>query len=121
VTPLTHTFELASFTVRNGEQEALIAERPAMIAALEHRFPGFIAAWLTREDDESWLDIVLWRTRTDAKKAAEEINDVPEARAWFRHIAESRGVRHVEVVHEQEVVTIGSSLGHAPRGRTRTP
>jgi hypothetical protein len=26
---------------------------------------------------------------------------VAEARSWFRHIAESYGLRHVEVVHEQ--------------------
>jgi hypothetical protein len=121
VTSPTLTFELASFTVRAGEQEALVAERPAMIAALRDRFPGFVAAWLTKADDGSWLDLVLWRTRDDAENAAEEIGDVPEARAWFRHIAESRGVRHVEVVDEQEVVTMRSPLAHAPRGPTHTP
>jgi hypothetical protein len=100
VSPPTLTFEFASFTVRDGDEEALISERPMMIAALKERFPAFIAAWLTREDDGSWLDVVLWRSREEAEEAAQQIHDVPEASAWFRHIAESRGLRHVEVVHE---------------------
>ena len=100
MSPPTLTFEFASFTVRDGDEEALISERPMMIAALKERFPAFIAAWLTREDDGSWLDVVLWRSREEAEEAAQQIHDVPEASAWFRHIAESRGLRHVEVVHE---------------------
>jgi hypothetical protein len=40
VTPPTPTFELASFTVREGEEEALVSERPMMIAALRDRFPA---------------------------------------------------------------------------------
>jgi hypothetical protein len=39
---------------------ALMAGRPAMVRALAGRFPGCPAAYLTREDDGSWLDIVPW-------------------------------------------------------------
>jgi hypothetical protein len=69
-----------------------------MVTALRRAFPGALAAWLTRQDDGSWLDVVLWRSRDEAEDAAARIDEVPEARAWFRHIAESRGLRHVEVV-----------------------
>jgi hypothetical protein len=111
VTPPTPTFELASFTVREGEEEALVSERPMMIAALRDRFPAFIAAWLTKEDNGSWLDVVLWRSREEAEQAAQQINDLPEARAWFRHIAASHGLRHVQVVHEEELG--GDRAAHA--------
>jgi hypothetical protein len=94
------TFEIAAFTVRPEEEEALLRERPEMIAALKAAFPGALAAWLTREDDGSWLDVILWRSREEAEEAASKIEQVPEARRWFRHIAESKGVRHVEVAHE---------------------
>ena len=97
---MTLTLELAAFTIRNGAEPALLAERPGMLTALQQTFPGALAAWLTRQDDGSWLDIVLWRSREEAEDAARRIHDVPEAEHWFRHIAESKGQRHVEVAHE---------------------
>jgi hypothetical protein len=94
------TFELATFTVREGAESALLSERPEMIAALRQAFPAALAAWLTRQDDGTWLDVILWRGREEAEEAARRIGEVPEANRWFRHIAESKGLRHVEVAHE---------------------
>ena len=93
-------FELAHFTVRDGEEEALIAERAEMLGALRRAFPAARAAWLTKQDDGSWLDVILWSSREAAEEAARRIDELPEALAWFRHIAESHGVRHVDIVHE---------------------
>jgi hypothetical protein len=95
------TFELAHFVVHDEDEEALLEERPAMVRALREAFPDALAAWLTRQDDGSWLDVVLWQSREAAEEAARRIDEVPEARSWFRHIAASHGLRHVEVVHEQ--------------------
>jgi hypothetical protein len=95
------TFELASFRVAPDDEAALLEERPEMVAALRRAVPGALGAWLTRQDDGSWLDIILWRSREEAEDAAKRIDEIPEARAWFRHIAESHGLRHVEVVHEE--------------------
>jgi hypothetical protein len=94
------TFELAAFTIRDGAEAMLLAERPAMIEALQKAFPGLLAAWLAKCDDGSWLDVILWRTRAEAQTAAEHVNDVPEAKAWFRHIAESHGPRHANVADQ---------------------
>lgn len=98
---MTLTLELAHFSVREGEEDALLAERPAMVRALQAAFPGALAAWLTKHDDGTWLDIVLWRSRDEALDAAAGVDAVPEAHAWFRHISETHGLRHVDVVHEQ--------------------
>ncbi|MCC5576100.1 antibiotic biosynthesis monooxygenase [Microtetraspora sp. AC03309] len=92
------TIELARFRVHEGAEDRLTAERPAMVAALHRRFPGCLAAYLTKGNDGEWLDVVLWRSRAEAEQAAREVNSVPECAAWFRHIAESGGLRHVEVV-----------------------
>jgi hypothetical protein len=94
-------FELAAFTVRDGDEAEMLAERPAMIEALQRAFPGVLAAWLTKRDDGSWLDVILWRTRAEAETAAERVYDVPEAKAWFRHIAESHGLQHLEVADQR--------------------
>ena len=98
---MSQAFELAEFTVAPEDEAALLAGRADMITALQRRFPGALAAWLTRQDDGSWLDVVLWRSREEAEEAAAQINEVPEARAWFQHIAQSRGLRHIEVVDQR--------------------
>jgi hypothetical protein len=95
---MTMTMELARFTIHDGAEPAFLDERPAMIAALRQRFPGCLAAFLTKEDDGGWLDVLLWRSREEAEEAARLVDTVPECKGWFRHIAESDGLRHVEVV-----------------------
>jgi hypothetical protein len=95
------TFELATFTVREGEEAALVAERPVMIAALAQAFPGVLGAWLTKRDDGSWVDVILWHSREEAAHAANHVDGVPAAKEWFRHIAASHGLQHVEVAHEE--------------------
>ena len=96
---MTMTIELARFTVDDDAVTQLLAERPPMIQALRERFPGCLVAYLTREDDGSWLDTVLWRSRTEAEDATAQVNSVAECVAWFRHIATSGGIRHVEVMN----------------------
>jgi hypothetical protein len=93
----TPVLALATFTVHDADEAALLAKRPAMIAALQRAFPGALAAWLVKQDDGSWLDVILRRSRHEAEEAAQTIDETPEARAWFRHIAESRGIRHAAV------------------------
>ena len=94
---MSMVIELARFTINPGAEDALLAERPAMIAALRERFPGLLAAFLTQEEDGGWLDILVWRSRADAEQSAAQITDIPDAASWLRHIAESGGLRHVEV------------------------
>lgn len=94
---MTMVIELAHFTIHEEAEEKLLAERPVMIDALRRRFPACLAAFLTKEDDGTWLDVLLWRDRPAAEEAARLVDTVPECREWFRHIAESGGLRHVEV------------------------
>jgi hypothetical protein len=90
--------ELARFRIHDDAEDALVAGRPGMVAALTKRFPGCLAMFLTKEDDGGWLDVVIWRSRAEAEEAARLIYSVPECADWFRHISESGGLRHVEVV-----------------------
>lgn len=98
-TAAVRVIETARFRIGEGAEEALLAERPAMIEALHRRFPGCLGAYLTQEDDGGWLDVLLWRSRADAEEAAREITNVPECAAWFRHIEGRSEIRHVEVRH----------------------
>lgn len=97
---MTEVFELAAFTVQEGHEKALLAERAAMIAALRRAFPGLKSAWLTGREDGSWLDVIQWRSRDDAEYSAAHATEVPEAAAWFTHIDESRGIEHLQVLSD---------------------
>jgi hypothetical protein len=52
------TIELARFRIRDSAEAQLVAERPAMVEAMRRRFPACLAAYLTKEDDGGWLDVV---------------------------------------------------------------
>jgi quinol monooxygenase YgiN len=95
-TDTTMVIELARFRIHEGAEEALLAERPGMIKALRERFPGCLAAYLTKENG-GWLDVVLWRSRDDTEEAARQITSVPACAEWLRHIQGSSTVQHVEV------------------------
>jgi quinol monooxygenase YgiN len=94
---MTMVMELARFTVKPGEDDILLAERPAMVAALRTRFPGCLAAFLTREEDGGWLDVIVWRTQADAEESAREISTIPECAAWLAHLDDFKGMNHVEI------------------------
>jgi hypothetical protein len=94
---MAQVFEFAAFTVREGHEQALLDQRPAMIAALRQAFPGLVSSWLTRRDDGSWLDVILWHSREQAEHAAGHVTEVPEAAPWFAHIGDSHGIEHLTV------------------------
>lgn len=80
--------------MREGHQQALLAERKAVITALGRAFSGLLSAWLSQRDDGSWLDVILWRSREQAEHPTAHATEVPEAAAWFTHIDQSRGIEH---------------------------
>jgi hypothetical protein len=77
------TLELAAFTVRDGAEPQLRAERPEMLGALRQAFPAALAAWLTKQDDGSWLDVIPWQSREEAEEAAARIHQVPRPSVGF--------------------------------------
>ena len=64
---MSQVFELAAFTVREGHEQALLDERPPMVAALSRALPGVVSSWLTQREDGSWLDVILWASREEAE------------------------------------------------------
>jgi len=115
--------ELARFTVRPEDAEALIAQRPAMIRALREQVPGFVELTSVRLDESTWLDIVEWVDRVSAGSAQELVMALPECAALFSLIQEVVAMEHGEVV--ERAGRRGSDAGdpaedhHAPRVRTR--
>jgi hypothetical protein len=90
--------ELARFTVDPADAEAMLAARPAMLAALRQRFAGFVSLRLVRLDERTWLDVVEWRSRAEADEAAKLVGEIPECAAAFAAIKDVVSMEHGEIV-----------------------
>ena len=87
-------YEIVRSRVRPGTEEEMLRLRPRMIAAVRRRFPELIDASLVRLDDGTWLDIVRWRSREAAERAATAFGEIPEARAMGDLIQEVVSFEH---------------------------
>jgi hypothetical protein len=67
----------------------LLQLRPKMIAAVRERFPELVDGRLIQMDDGSWMDVVQWRSRDAAERAAAAIGEIPEATAMMSLVEES--------------------------------
>lgn len=91
--------EIARFAVVPEKVSDLLAGRDAAVNAMRRAFPGLVDAHLGRLDERTWIDVWLWTDMASAKAAADGAFGVPEAAAWFRHIAEVISMEHAEVAH----------------------
>ncbi len=92
--------ELARFTVAPDEVPAMLAARPAMVAELREHCPGFHRVYLTRVDEETWLDVVEWESREAAEAAMATVMELPGCRRVFGHIREVLAMEHADVVEK---------------------
>jgi len=74
------TLETARFRPVPGTDEATLLAAAAKAGAALSRFDGFVGRTLLRaEDEETWIDLVAWRSPEAARQAAETIFAEPEA------------------------------------------
>ena len=78
---MSEVYEIVRSRVPADLEEEMLALRPRMIAAMKERFPALVDARLLKLDDGTWMDVVRWRSREAAERAAREFGEVPEARA----------------------------------------
>ncbi|CAA9395909.1 MAG: hypothetical protein AVDCRST_MAG03-916 [uncultured Rubrobacteraceae bacterium] len=95
---MAQAIEMVRFTVKPGEEAALIDGRPGMLLALSEQHPGMMSARLARMDGGLWLDMIVWESRELALAAAEDAPGIPAVAGWLSHIAEVLGVEHADVV-----------------------
>ena len=81
-------FEVVHSRLQAGAEDAMLALRPAFVAAMRSAAPGLLAAQLVRLDDGTWLDIVEWESREAAEAGIAAHHSVPEAAEMGRHVSE---------------------------------
>lgn len=94
---MAYAIEIARFRVHDGAEEKMLAERSAMVEAIRRHYPAHEDAYLTKLDDGTWMDVVLWSDRKAAEAAAVGAYDYPEVAAWFRHTAEVISFEYADV------------------------
>ena len=93
---MAHAVELARFA--SEDEAGMLATRGAAMAAIKAAYPGMIRAILTRMDDGSYLDIVLWESRQDAEAAVAGMAQLPDCAVWLGSIERVLSFEHGEVI-----------------------
>ena len=91
---MSAVYEVVRSRVRTGAEEEMLRLRPLMIAAVRDRFPDLLDARLVQMDDGSWLDIVQWRSREAADRAAASVAEIPEAASVMALVEEVMSFEH---------------------------
>ncbi|HXK33906.1 MAG TPA: antibiotic biosynthesis monooxygenase [Dehalococcoidia bacterium] len=97
---MSEIIELARFKVREGEEAAFLARRPAMLEAARKHLPGLLRIELVKLDGGEWIDVVVWDSREHAENAPAIAAGLPEFAAWMAHIAEDTAM-DIGVVHDR--------------------
>ena len=103
---MPRALELARFTVKPENVDALFAARPAMVAALR-TFPGFIDINLGRLDETTFVDVVLWESREQAEAAAAQAPNHPGLARIFSLIDQTLAFEHADVVEAETARSTG--------------
>ncbi len=73
------SYELAE----NVSQEDLVKIAKQIVTDWMTKQPGFIKWEIHTNKDQSFTDIVYWRSEEDAKKAEKEMANIPNAAEWY--------------------------------------
>ena len=70
---MSETVEAVTFKLVKGSQPANFVAANGTINEWLRKQPGFLSRNLSQLEDNSWLDIVHWKTAVNAKQAADKI------------------------------------------------
>ena len=93
---MSQALELARYTVKPENVDAMLASHTATEAALQ-TFPGFINIHFGRLDSTTFLDVCLWESRAQAEAAAAKAPEHPDLSRTFALIDEVLGFEHADL------------------------
>lgn len=89
MTTNTGTIELVLFKINGNYSDRAILEAAAMLNDFIESQAGFISRTLSKAEDGTWSDLVLWTDLDSARKAGEKVMNEPCAGKFFSMIDES--------------------------------
>lgn len=69
--------EVVLFRSHNGVADEAVLESARTTQAMIETFDGLLGRQLLKGQDGQWMDIVFWRSREDAERAAHQIMEMP--------------------------------------------
>ena len=69
---MTETLEIVSFRLKPGTRAGFVAGNGVVTEWLAQQ-PGFLSRHLAEREDQSWIDVVRWRSLEQARAAAGRI------------------------------------------------
>lgn len=94
--------ELARFRPSDGQEEAMLASRPAFLEAAMEHFDGLKSVHLVKLDDGTYVDVAVWETREQCQLAAESCMNHPAVADFLSHCGEELGIETGEIVDGAE-------------------
>ncbi len=67
----------------NVTEERLLEVATNLLANWMSKQPGFVKWEIHREDNGDYTDIVYWESKDAAKKAEEDMRNIPNSGDWF--------------------------------------
>lgn len=80
---MQHFTEFVRLRVTPGKEEEFLRNRPAAVAAIADKFPGFVGAPVNaRVGDNEWIDVWIYATQEEAEAATAAAEGVPGFMAY---------------------------------------
>jgi hypothetical protein len=98
---MTLALELVHFKTDPVNEVAMLASRPAAVAAIRAACPGLRDARMFRgEQPGEWIDVWFWDSLAAAKSAAQNAGNLPDAQTFFAFITEPPVMMHGTLADE---------------------
>lgn len=80
---MKHFTEFVRLRVQQGQEDMFLRNRPAAIAAIAAKFPGFVGAPVNaRVGDHEWIDVWIYATEEEANAANAAAESIPDFMAY---------------------------------------
>jgi hypothetical protein len=94
--------ELARFRTRPQHEPEFLASHAAAMRAIRAAYPGLASVMTVKlastPEATTWVDVALWTSEEEARRAAAECMSIPEFAACAEYMEADFSVEHGEVV-----------------------
>ena len=96
--------DIITYQLSNGvNEEQLLTIAAQILDRWMKNQPGFIKWEIHKESTDSYIDIVYWESKNDAKAAEKEMQNIPNANEWYACYKEgSISSKNLEMLHSFE-------------------
>lgn len=96
---MSATIEMVSFKLASGSDEQAFLATNAALESWVAQQPGFQYRALTKQPDNTWIDIVFWCSLEDAQQAGNAFMSAQEPKAMLAFIdKETVNMQHLPVL-----------------------